>query len=803
MVMVTEPSTCSTTCSISNMIVDLECNNFGTPSDPSDDTYTVELIVSGLNLGPSWTADDPLLSSGLYGVNEVLGPYDISTGPFMFTIADMDNPACVTIVNVNPPPTCSDLCDIDAIVDNIVCNNGGTPSDPSDDSFTFDVTVTGLNTGASWGATDPGMTTGSYGIPQAFGPYPISGGDVNFTISDNLDGACQTSVMVVAPSTCSDVCDITATVGLTTCQDNNSPSDPSDDTFSFEVVVTGANTGSMWTSDDPSGLTGNYGTPVIFGPYDISNGAVTINLFDAVDGLCTTVIMVAPPSTCSDLCDIEYLASVPVCNDNNTPSDPSDDTYSFELTINGALFGPYPISGGDLTFTITDSVDPLCQTTVNIEAPMTCSDLCVIDYTVTNIVCNNNNTPSDDTDDTFSFDIEVTGSNTGAAWTANDPNATTGTYGVLTAMGPYPIANGTISFTLTDNASNTCTANVMVTEPATCSTTCSISNTITNINCDNNNTPSDPSDDLFTVEVIVSGLNLGSGWSANDPLMTTGLYGVTTILGPYAISNGPFTIVITDDADDMCTTEIMLVPPMSCSDLCNIEAIVDNVICLDNDTPSDPSDDLYTFDIFVDGMNIGSSWSANDPNSSSGSYGVSTNFGPFDIANGAVSFTIIDGVDPTCSFFVNVPVPTTCSDVCDLETVVTNIICDDNNTPSDPSDDTFSFDVNVTGANVATTWTANDPNATMGSYNTTTSFGPYLISGGALNFDIIDGVDGVCLENLNISPPMTCSDLCDIDIVVSNILCSDNNTPSDASDDIFTFDVVVSGRSVVEISALQ
>ncbi len=817
-VMVTEPSSCSTTCSISNSIIETLCSDNGTPSDPSDDTYTVEILVTGLNLGGGWTADDPLASSGLYGVNEILGPYNISDGPIVFTITDDTSPGCSTVATVSIPMTCSNLCDISAVASIPMCDDNGTPSDPTDDTYSFDVTVTGLNTGASWVATDPSMTSGSYGSAQTFGPYLISGGATNFTITDNIDGSCQTSVMVSPPPSCSNLCDIDATVGMVSCNDNNTPSDPSDDTFSFELVVTGANTATMWNSDDPAGITGAYGAIVVFGPYAIADGAVTINIFDDTDGLCTAVVNVTPPSTCSDLCAINAVPTAAVCDDNNTPSDPDDDTFSFDLVVTGSntglswsatdplmtsgaygssvSFGPYPISGGDLVFNITDIDEALCATTVNITAPMTCSNLCVIEYTVTNIVCNNNNTPSDDTDDNYSFDIEVNGSNTASTWSANDPLATTGAYGVITSMGPYPISNGTINFTITDASDMLCTADVMVDAPATCSTTCSISNTIGDISCLDNNTVSDPSDDMFTVEIVVSGLNVGTAWTANDPLGTNGLYGVSTILGPYPISGGPINVIITDDIDDMCTTELTLVPPMTCSDVCTLEATVSAVSCDDNNTPSDPSDDLFTFDLFVDGMNIGSSWSSNDPNMNSGSYGGITSFGPFLISDGDLGFTITDGVDPSCTFFVNVAAPMSCSDLCDLEAMFTNIMCNDANTPSDPTDDTFSFEVEVTGSNVATNWVATDPNATSGPYDMSIVFGPYPISGGAINFDIIDAVDGNCLESLSVLPPMSCSDVCDIVVDLATAVCDDNGTPADASDDVFSFDVTVTGNNV-------
>ncbi len=816
-VMVTPPSTCSNTCSISHTVANIVCDDNGTPSDPSDDTYSFEITVTGMNTGASWSADDPNGTSGLYGVSTSFGPYDISDGDLSFTITDVDDNGCTTSVMVTAPGTCSDECDIDHSVVNIVCDDNGTPSDPSDDTFTFEVTVTGSNTGASWMANDPNGTSGSYGVSTSFGPYDISDGDLNFTITDINDSGCTTSVMVTAPGTCSDECDIDHSVVNIICDDNGTPSDPSDDTFTFEVTVTGSNTGSGWSASDPNGTSGSYGVSVTFGPYDISGGDLSFTITDVDDNGCTTSVMVTAPGTCSDECDIDASVVNIVCDDNGTPSDPSDDTYSFEVTVTGSntgsgwsasdpngtsgsygvsvTFGPYDISGGDLSFTITDNSDAGCTTTVMVDPPSTCSDECEIDASVLNIVCNNNGTPSDDSDDTYTFDINVTGANTGASWTADDPNGESGAYGVNVGFGPFNIGDGVLTFTVTDIDDSGCTYEVMVTPPSTCSNTCSISHTVANIVCDDNGTPSDPSDDTFTFEITVTGMNTGASWSADDPNGTSGLYGVSTSFGPYDIGDGDLSFTITDVDDAGCTTTVMVDPPSTCSDECDIDASVVNIVCDDNGTPSDPSDDTFTFEVTVTGSNTGASWTANDPNGTSGSYGVSTSFGPYDISDGDLNFTITDINDSGCTTSVMVTAPGTCSDECDIDHSVVNIVCDDNGTPSDPSDDTFTFEITVTGMNTGASWSADDPNSTSGSYGVSTTFGPYDISDGDLSFTITDVDDAGCTTSVMVTAPGTCSDECDIEASVVNIVCDDNGTPSDPSDDTYSFEVTVTGSN--------
>ncbi|MEM7573715.1 MAG: gliding motility-associated C-terminal domain-containing protein, partial [Bacteroidota bacterium] len=160
--------------------------------------------------------------------------------------------------------------------------------------------ISGNNTGTSWSADDPNATNGSYDTPIIFGPYPISGGDLNITITDGSDAGCTTTFSVTAPTTCSvPVCDVSANVGQPTCNDNGTPNDPTDDTFSFSATISGNNTGTSWSADDPNATNGSYDTPIIFGPYPISGGDLNIIIVDGGDASCTIGFSVSAPAACS------------------------------------------------------------------------------------------------------------------------------------------------------------------------------------------------------------------------------------------------------------------------------------------------------------------------------------------------------------------------------------------------------------------------------------------------------------------------------------------------------------------------
>ena len=110
---------------------------------------------------------------------------------------------CTFNVTVDNSP-----CLIDATVVDVFCDDNGTPNNPDDDTFTFDLLVTG--DGNPWGWTTDHVDMYDYDATVTFGPYLISDGTVSFTVHDTDNPTCQDEVIVLAPSPCSvpplDVC---------------------------------------------------------------------------------------------------------------------------------------------------------------------------------------------------------------------------------------------------------------------------------------------------------------------------------------------------------------------------------------------------------------------------------------------------------------------------------------------------------------------------------------------------------------------------------------------------------------------
>jgi hypothetical protein len=835
---VNAPATCSDVCDLDDPIITATCDDNGTPSDPSDDTFTYTIEVTGSNTSSSYkiTGDDAQNSLS-YGVVEgPFGPFPISGGNLVIHVSDTDDSNCrVDNVVVNAPATCSGQCDLDDPIVQTFCNDNGTPSNPNDDTYTYFITVTGSNTGATYSISgDDTQSNLSYGANEGpFGPFPISGGDLSLTITDSDNGNCQASATADAPASCSDVCNLNAPSIIATCDDNGTPSDSSDDTFTYTIEVTGSNTSASYSisgDDIQSGLAyGVVNGP--FGPFPISNGNLVVIVSDDDDADCKLVgVQVTAPGTCSDDCELFQDPTILVtCDDNGTPSDSSDDTFTYQITVTGSNqgttynitgddaqsnlayntangpFGPFPISGGDLTIMMTDNDDPSCNILTEIvEAPATCSDLCDLDPAVVVASCDDNGTPSDPSDDTFTYTIEVMGSNTGATYSISGDDTQSGlAYGVVNGpFGPFPINGGDLMLDITDSDDISCgLEDVAVNAPGACSDQCSIDPPVILTNCDDNGTPTNPNDDTFTYLIQATGTNNGATYSISGDDTQTGLdYDVLSgPFGPFPISGGNLSITLSDDDNSGCTRLVLIDAPQPCSELCDLEVPMILTFCSDNGTPSDPSDDTFTYTIEVSGNNTGSAYNiTGDDTQSNLAYDVTNGpFGPFPISGGNLILTIVDADDPSCQTLGVASAPPTCSDRCDLDQPVILTFCDDNGTPSDDSDDTFSYTIQVLGSNTSATYNITGDDLRVGlAYNIINGpYGPFPLTGGDLNITVTDNDDVTCSVNAVIDAPDACSDQCNLDPPTIMVTCFDSGTPSDPSDDSFTYTIELTGTN--------
>ncbi|MEL6635514.1 MAG: gliding motility-associated C-terminal domain-containing protein [Bacteroidota bacterium] len=667
--------------------LDLVCDDNGTPSDATDDFYSITILVTNSN-NPGGTCtittEEGELTTLTYGVASVVTlPANGQT--LTFDIVD-DQFGCSISQVVGPFNSCSTDCELTIDQLDLTCSDAGTDTDPTDDFYIIDLNVSAINGAASnlYNVLLNGTLsyTFTYGNAETFS-LPADGATALITIVDTQDPQCQASQTIGPLSPCSSACSITAVANNITCDDNGTPTDPSDDTFGFELLVTGVNTATSWLT---TGLVGPYGVPIGASGLPIAGGDRTYTIRDDADPSCTTVLVVPAPSTCSDQCDLSIATLDVVCNDNGTVSIQTDDFYEITVdatVVNGGLSNTFVVlvdgtpagtfaygTGGTITLpadgsspviTLEDATETGCSASQAIGPLDVCNPACQLSAAVSNILCNDNGT-NDPTDDTYTFELLVTGQNTSGTWEWMGTTVT-GTYGTIQVLGPFPISGGDQVLTLVDGVNNNCATQVTAAAPATCSPVCNLSLVNLSRVCDDNGTIATNTDDFYEITIDVSVTNPGA--STNFLVLVDGVPAGTFPYGSPAQFNLPAdgsspTITVRDENDAACSDSQTLSPLVPCNGPCTLSASVSNVLCDDNGTGNDSSDDTFTFTILVTGQNTSGTWTW-PAGSISGSYGTSLVLGPFPIVAGDQVLIISDQTNPACNTTIMVSPPASCS----------------------------------------------------------------------------------------------------------------------------------------------
>jgi len=289
--------------------------------------------------------------------------------------------------------------------------------------------------------------------------------------------------------------------------------------------------------------------------------------------------------TCEPECAImPDMATNIVCDDNGTPDDPNDDTFTFDILVNGTnpgasntfnddqgnsgiaygttiSYGPYPISGGNITVIFTDADDSTCTATMMATAPGPCSDEVACEDEISGMVippagCAVGGITVTIFDDMGNVVITLTTDAAGMydsspiAYPCGDYTAQ------LTANIPscYSDANGETGpkpFTIDDDPSNNDTdgTDFMAEEPPPCN----ISVEVSEIMCDNNETPQDGTDDIITITVTITSTG---PWTAGDG--TTGVDGGTYVF-PATLANNALNMMFSVDGEPDCSTEFSMI----------------------------------------------------------------------------------------------------------------------------------------------------------------------------------------------------------------------------------------------------
>ncbi len=318
--------------------------------------------------------------------------------------------------------------------------------------------------------------------------------------------------------------------------------------------------------------------------------------------------------------------------------------------------------------------------------------------------------------------------------------------------------------------------------------------------CNDNGTDSDNSDDFYTITFKLTNNKANAGTytvkSGNTP---QGTFNYNTTQSFTLPAQGQSTLLSFEDATTKCEITQAIGPLISCSTNCKIDFITLTKVCNNAGTDTDPIDDFYTLTINANVQNGGAS---NTFNVVIGGSTIATfTFGvggtitlPANSAN--VLITLIDADNPLCQSSKATGALNPCSSTCLVLPELITIVCDDKGTVNDPTDDTFTFELAVNGVNNSSKWYLATATTILFDYIDTLTFGPYLISNGNIDMQLIDQVDKNCFAFFTVDAPVPCSVPCILN--VSNLtigLCEDNNTGPTAADDVFDVSFVINAPS--------
>ena len=363
-------------------------------------------------------------------------------------------------------------------------------------------------------------------------------------------------------------CNISTPTIQTTCSDNGTELDPNDDTFTFTLNTDGLNLGANYhVSGDVSDSTISYGSAQqIGGSHLINNGILTITLTDSLDNTCQLEdIIIYPPSSCSGTRNLEWN-NIDSTNINETNGTYTGTDYNNSLISCNEIDG----SNGWLEFTL-------------------------------------NSLPTGN----FHYRIGFTTDNTGfIGWNGFEyslgfENGQGGAhYFTSSGYGGY-ISNsftsggifkmgivgdkiqiwydgqfiGEMNKTHTASALRIALAIQTNTSPgfdidleasSSCGGDyCEILSANIETTCDDNGTPDNSNDDLFSFTLIPTGIDLTATYDVTGAVMANGISYDSTkqIGGTYPIIDGSFLINIIDENDTNCSLDsVLITPPDPCSD---------------------------------------------------------------------------------------------------------------------------------------------------------------------------------------------------------------------------------------------
>ena len=682
-----ELTSCSSDCEIILNSLEYLCLDNGTPLDPSDDFYEFMINASAINGNPNNNynvlIDNVLSHSFDYDVTETFTvPANNMSVSIRLVDSQLNNCFISEITDVLTP--CSDACLIEATLVNVICSDNGTLSDENDDTFNYTILVESTNASDSFTIIG-NLETYAYNEEITFENILISNGGFDLEFQDSDDNTCVTILNITPPLPCSQPCTIELSdLSISDCNDNGTNMDSNDDFYevSFIITSTDGDVSNVLVTDDSGIEYGpfNYDQIINIGPLVANGQDITLTITDVVNGTCFLEQVVSQNSCSEAQCSLTLDLISVTCNDNNTPATNDDDIYSIEFSISGInvsdngfitslmtngnydeviLIENLNISDGNFLFEVMDSDNTDCSTSIEIIPPAPCSQPCSIDLAYIDILdCNDNATNTDNEDDFYSvaFNVNVLDGITSMYLITDDMGNEYGpfNYNEDIELGPFSADGNNITLSFSDLNNTSCFLEQVISQEA-CSNACQIEAQLISIACDNNSTDGDNDDDIFTAEILVTGINNGLEFTV-DPLSIMGTYNTNLLLGPFSIQDGTQNLTIYDNDSGMidCMTSISINPPAPCSNPCDIElGQLEIFDCNDNGTGNIVEDDFYSISFEVNGiLGQGSEFELLDNSGNT--------YGPFEYNtlvtidnlsadNQQITFSVIDPSNGSCT----------------------------------------------------------------------------------------------------------------------------------------------------------
>jgi GEVED domain/Secretion system C-terminal sorting domain len=351
--------------------------------------------------------------------------------------------------------------------------------------------------------------------------------------------------------------------------------------------------------------------------------------------------------------------------------------------------------------------------------------VCVLNAAVANIVCNDNGTPSNPADDTFTATMNISSAGASTGWTATINGQTvTGTYGTPKALGPFLITGGSLFFTVRDASNANCATEVSITAPAACS------------NGGGNPVPYCASVSAFPWHEWIAKVQVGTINNTSGKTPYTDYTAQTTTLAngtshPISLTTGFSYLTFNENWRVWIDFNKNGVFEAT-------EKVYEGTLA----APANGTATAVTNGSLVIPAGAATGATRMRVSMKRGAYADPCEAVPFgEVEDYTVNITGGGGGNP-----------------CAINAVVSGITCNNNGTNSNAADDTYSFSVTVTGTNASTGWTATINGATVtGTYGTPKSVGPFPIGGGNQTFTVRDNTTATCTASATATAPPTCS----------------------------------------------